>query len=250
VAHEQILKGFRNSVIAALAKFRETAEMDHAGLKGRFRELFVKDLLRPVLSNEFLAGSGVVVDYTGRTSREADVVIFDKFHIPAVLYNAEEGLFPIEGTYYYGEVKSKLTKNELSDAIEKFRAVRDFSSLPNAQGVGGIPSRFLFAWTSDLKGEGVEKELERYIETDELALIDPAASIICVVGKGYCSALRTPEGKLAWYKLGNADGIQEVVNFIGGVANSLIDFRMQRFGVKFGHYIIPDGVPQKLFDIG
>jgi hypothetical protein len=250
VAHDQILKGFRNSVTAALAKFRETAEMGHAGLKGRFREIFVKDLLRPVLSNEFLAGSGVVVDHTGLTSREADVIIFDKFHIPAVLYNAEEGLFPIEGTSYYGEVKSKLTTQELHDAVEKFRVVRKFSALPNHQGISVIPPRFLFAWTSDLKGEGIEKELERYIKIDELALVDPAATIICVVGKGYCSAIRTADGKTAWYKIGNADGVQEVVNFIGGVANSLIDLRMQKFGVRFGHYIIPDGVPQKLFEVG
>jgi hypothetical protein len=62
-----------------------------------------------------------------------------------------------------------------------------------------------------------------------------------VVGKGYCYAEPT-QGNVVWYKAaGEADGLQEVVNFIGGIANSLLDFRMKRFGTKFGHYIIPEG---------
>lgn len=91
--------------------------MDHAGLKGRFREIFFNDLLRPILSSDFIAGSGLVVDSRGGTSPEADVVIFDKFHVPAVLYKENEGLFPLEGVYYYGEIKSRLTKQELRDAV-------------------------------------------------------------------------------------------------------------------------------------
>jgi hypothetical protein len=103
MAHPQIQDRFRNSVTSALAKFKETAGLGHAGLKGRFREIFAGDLLEQVLSKDFVAGSGVVVDHTGGTSPEADIVVFDKFHIPAVLYSARDGLFPIEGVCYYGE---------------------------------------------------------------------------------------------------------------------------------------------------
>jgi hypothetical protein len=82
MTHEIIHSRFRNAVTAALAKFEETAKLDHAGLKGRFREIFAKDLLLPILSADFLAGSGLVVDSIGGTSRETDVAIFDRFHIP------------------------------------------------------------------------------------------------------------------------------------------------------------------------
>jgi hypothetical protein len=233
-----------------LAKFGETADLGHAGLKGRFREIFIADLLRDVLSSDFLAGSGLVIDHTGGTSQEADVVIFDKFHVPAVLYRENEGFFPIEGVYYYGEIKSKLTRAELLDSIQKFRTLRALKPLPNAQGQHHWPPRFLFAWSSDLKGEDIETELERYIDADESALKDPAATILCVVGKGYCCVIRDSDGTHHWCKIGATDGLQEVVNFVGGVANSLIDFRMQKFGVKFGHYIIPYGQPTKLRQIG
>jgi hypothetical protein len=122
--------------------------------------------------------------------------------------------------------------------------------LRNAQGRRPEPHRFLFAWSSDLKHGGIEEEFARYVETDDEALINPAATVLCVVGKGYCSAIRTPDGKRSWFKIGNADGVQEVVNFIGGIANSLIELRMHRFGVKFGHYVIPEADAVKLRDIG
>ena len=250
MAHELIRNRFRNAVAAAVAKYQETTNLNHSGLKGRFREIFVSDLLQPIFPSDFFAGSGVVVDHQGGTSREADVVIFDKFHIPAILYKTEEGYFPIEGTYYLGEIKSRLTKHELLDAIGKFRRVKDLYPLQNAQGRRPDPHRFLFAWSSDLKHGGIEEEFARYVETDELALTNPAATVICIVGKGYCSAIHTPDGKRSWFKIGSADGVQEVVNFIGGIANSLIELRMQRFGVKFGHYIIPEADAVKLRDIG
>jgi len=123
MAHDRIHERFRNSVVSALAKVNETAALDHAGLKGRFREVFTADLLKLVTSSDHIVGSGLVVDHTGGTSPEADVVIFDRFHIPAVLYNPSEGLFPIEGVSYYGEVKSKLTKSTLRDCIHKFQSV-------------------------------------------------------------------------------------------------------------------------------
>jgi len=185
------------------------------------------------------------VDSFGRTSPEADVVIFDKFHVPAVLYSDSKGLFPIEGVYYYGEIKSRLTRGELEDAVRKFRVVRSMQPLPNAQGQTWIGPRFLFAWSSDLKDGGIEEEFARYAELDEVAKTDPAATIICIVGKGYCYC-HQDVGEVTWFKVGAADGIQEVVNFVGGVANSLMEFRLNRFGTKFGNYIIPVGKPARL----
>lgn len=91
MTHPIVQARFRNSVSNAFKKFEETSKLEHAGLKGRFREIFFTDIIRPVLSNEFIAGSGLVIDHLGGTSREADVVIFDKFHIPAVLYKDSEG---------------------------------------------------------------------------------------------------------------------------------------------------------------
>jgi hypothetical protein len=249
MAHPQVQDRFRNSVINALAKFQETAAMNHAGLKGRFREIFASDLLDQVLSKDYVAGSGVVVDHTGGSSPEADVVVFDRFHIPAVLHSTRDGLFPIEGVCYYGEIKSRLTRATLIDSVRKFQDLLALQPLPNAQSQIFWPPRFIFAWSSDLKGAGIEKELHRYISTDNQALANPAATILCVVGKGYCCAIRTPDGKSAWYKVGEVDGVQEVVNFIGGVANSLVDLRMQRFGTKFGRYIIPFAKNVKLHEI-
>jgi hypothetical protein len=250
MAHDLIQSRFRNAVTAALSKFEETAKLDHAGLKGRIREIFVKDLLRPILSADFVAGSGLVVDSIGGTSREADVVIFDRFHVPAVLYKEDEGYFPIEGVCYYGEIKSKLTKPELRDALEKFRTFTALNPLLNAKGQKLWPPRFLFAWSSDLTGNDIESELDRYIDVDDAALTAPACSIFCIVGKGYCCVINEAGGSNGWYKIGKSDGLQEVVNFIGGVANSLVDFRMSRFGTKFGNYIIPYAQSVRLRDAG
>ncbi|MGY4478652.1 DUF6602 domain-containing protein [Bradyrhizobium sp. USDA 3364] len=250
MAHDQIRERFRNAVVSAIAKVGETVAIDHAGLKGRFREAFVGDLLKLVTNKEYIIGSGLAVDHTGKNSPEADVIIFDPFHVPAVLYAENEGLFPIEGVTYYGEVKSRLTKVTLRDCVRKFQSVAALQPLPNAQNQLFLPPRFIFAWSSDLKEEGIQAELERYIAVDEKALSDPAATILCVVGKGYCYAITSGDGKCAWYSVGVSDGIQEVVNFLGGIANSLVDRRLQRFGTKFGHYIIPVGIPVKMQEVG
>jgi hypothetical protein len=115
--------------------------------------------------------------------------------------------------------------------------------LLKAKGRKLFSARFLFSWSYDLTGNDIELELERYIDVDDAALTEPACSILCIVGKGYCCVASEAGGNYGWYKVGTSDGLQEVVNLIGGVANSLIGFRTRRFGTTFGPYIIPS-VPE------
>lgn len=95
-----------------------------------------------------------------------------------------------------------------------------------------------------------ESELDRYIDVDDAALTAPACTILCIVGKGYCCVVNEAGGRNGWYKIGKSDGVQEVVNFVGGIANSLVGFRMIRFGMKFGYYIIPYAQSVRLRDAG
>ena len=123
---------FVSRVRSALARADEIARIDHHGLAGRAREVFVKDLLRPVLPPYVELGSGKIADSEGHLSRETDVVIYSDATLPPLMIEAGFGVYPAEACIYAIEVKSTLTADQLRDAIAKHRDLRKLRYLPSA----------------------------------------------------------------------------------------------------------------------
>src|SRR5690242_19337114 len=75
--------------------------IQHMGLRGRFRELLIDNLLTPWLPPYAACGTGMVVDVNDhvRESTQDDIIVFDKSLVPSVLASpgAPEGLFPLDG---------------------------------------------------------------------------------------------------------------------------------------------------------
>jgi len=106
------------SIRRALDVAAEAAHLDHDGLRGRAREIFVNDMLTPLLYPTMGTCTGVVIDSEGRQSGQTDVIVFDRRIVPPLLVSASEGMIPAESVLFTIEVKSRLDYGELVKSVK------------------------------------------------------------------------------------------------------------------------------------
>ena len=102
----------------------------------------VRDQLEQILPRGLAVGSGCVIDTKGGTSRQMDVVLYERDICPVFCINnsPETTYYPCEGVIAVGEVKSVIGAKEIKDAFEKISSVkslqRDFNKrqLPKLKG--------------------------------------------------------------------------------------------------------------------
>ena len=95
-------------------------------LIGNAMEQPTRDSLSRLLPRGLAAGSGCIIDSEGRTSREIDVVIYERDFCPVFGVNnsPETTYYPCEGVLAVGEVKSTVGKSEFNDAVKKIESVK------------------------------------------------------------------------------------------------------------------------------
>jgi hypothetical protein len=113
-----LLKFFSKKVEDLLNLYEVTGDVDHRSEKGMLRELVLRKLFLYVLPPHFGVGTGLVVDAWGRQSRQTDLVVFDKRLLPPFLLEESRGIFPIDSVLCTIEVKSRLCRTDIDQAIE------------------------------------------------------------------------------------------------------------------------------------
>jgi len=103
---------------------RISNNIPHHGQRGEGREQILIELLREYLPGRFGVESGFVFDVHGNTSRQTDIIIYDKFVAPRFKISGEKYAYPCESVVAVGEVKTFLDKNELEDSITKLLAIQ------------------------------------------------------------------------------------------------------------------------------
>ena len=111
-------------------------------LVGDAMEQPVRDRLEQILPRGIAVGSGCAIDTKGGTSRQMDVVLYERDVCPVFCVNnsPETTYYPCEGVIAVGEVKSVIGSKEIRDAFEKISSVkslqRDFNKqqLPELEG--------------------------------------------------------------------------------------------------------------------
>src|ERR1041385_7181264 len=89
----------------------------HSGNKGTNAEQVLRDFLRHFLPPYNRVGHGEVIDQSGASSRQLDVVITNEYH-PYLNDLTAPSVFIVEGVSCAAEVKSVLTGDELERALE------------------------------------------------------------------------------------------------------------------------------------
>ena len=100
------------------------AAVEHAGIKGQAIEETVREFLRLYLPGSLDISTGVLLDSTGATSRQLDVIISDSAKTPIFYRAGDHRVIPVECAYAVIEVKARLDSTNLDDCIKNMKSVR------------------------------------------------------------------------------------------------------------------------------
>lgn len=114
----------RKCVSKIEADFNYSAEIDHNATKGLFREMIIKNILRPFLPGEYGISSGQAFDKDGTMSEQLDIVLYDALHSYIAPFSDDFIYFPCESVYGIIEVKSKLTTKTLCEAMCNIQSLK------------------------------------------------------------------------------------------------------------------------------
>ena len=93
---------------------------------GSAAEQPVRDQLEQILPRGIAVGEGFVIDSYGGTSRQQDVILYERDICPEFSINRtpQTTYYPCEGVIAVGEIKSSLDRDSLQDAFEKVASVK------------------------------------------------------------------------------------------------------------------------------
>ena len=91
----------------------------HPGEYGMYKEKLIANLFEFVLPKKYSYGTGFITNNNKEITSQCDIVLYDQKNAPFMEMNNNTRFFPQEVIYGIGEVKSKLTKNQLFDALIK-----------------------------------------------------------------------------------------------------------------------------------
>ena len=108
--------------------FNLSAEINHSGSKGAYRE----DAMRMFLADgrlpgRFGIGKGEIVGPARNVSRESDLIIYDELDGLSLIYGEATQVYPIECVAGTVEVKSTLNKTKFLEALENIKSVKDLT---------------------------------------------------------------------------------------------------------------------------
>lgn len=95
----------------------------HNGEFGMYRERIVAELLGPLLPKRLSIGTGFIVTKNNNISTQCDLIIYDNTTTP-VFENYDQRFFPVESVVGVVEVKSKMSKSQVSDALIKLTEIK------------------------------------------------------------------------------------------------------------------------------
>lgn len=230
------------NISQALSAATAIKKIDHPGLTGKLREIFISNIIRPFLPSNIGVGTGkIITAYDNQKSNEQDVIIFEKGIMPPILLGENIGLFPFESVLFVIEVKSKLTATELKHTHNNATTLLNFKHLPADYDKTGKPIPFeegsikspnycLFAYESTTQ----QDESIRYdkIRRNE----KPAIRMICVANKGFWAL--NPNDEKNWIKSKQKQKHDEIACFLSMIINSYKIIAKSKGNPFFGNYII------------
>jgi hypothetical protein len=104
--------------------------------RGPGRERAVREFLEERLPGRYGVGEGIVVDAHGGQSEQCDVVIYDRERMPVLSTEQSLKIWPYEGVYAVVQVKSRLTRTALEEAVSNIAAFKQLKREESAF-VGG-----------------------------------------------------------------------------------------------------------------
>ena len=233
-----------SQIALAMGRAKDAGELIHKGLRGRAREIFIRDLLRPFINPNFEICTGVVVDSKGRQSNQIDIIIYDKSLLPPIMLTAEEGIIPCESTLATIEIKSKLTSEELQKSVVNARSVKAlrpeyYEPIPTTEQKSSILC-CVFSYKSARKPENESRTMQKYareqnkINSDQVVHIPISASCIGNSAFTYCNWHDPNDPRKQTFDLVTN---RPLATFLSFLSDSTTYQRAQRSPMFSAHYL-------------
>jgi hypothetical protein len=155
------------------------SQIKHLGERGGEREAALGSFLKAYLPGRYAISDGEIVDGTGQTSRQCDLVIYDHLNCPLLLAGKGYRVFPAEPVFAVIEVKSVLTAGRLKDAVEKIRSVKEIKR--DNGSIAGILFAYKSGWQND---EPILKIASKLGELNKDLLPHQYTDLLCVLDSG------------------------------------------------------------------
>ena len=109
-----------------ISSFARAGQATSPGLIGSAREIPTRKKLEHLLPEGIAVGSGCVIDSHGGTSRQKDIVLYERHLCPEYLINDDPATayYPCEGVIAVGEIKSRMASPDLEDTFAKIASVK------------------------------------------------------------------------------------------------------------------------------
>jgi hypothetical protein len=120
-----------------------TESITHPGTLGDVNEQYFIDFLRKYLPHRYAIDKAIVIDSTGNTSDQIDIVIFDRQYTPTLLDQESHRYVPSEAVYAVFEAKPTINKACVKYASSKAQSVRKLTrtSVPIQHAGGQFPAK-------------------------------------------------------------------------------------------------------------
>jgi len=173
--------------------FEITGHHNHMPTRGTAREGVLEEFLsQGRLPPKYGLGAGEVVGRVRDVSRQCDLIVYDKMDGLSLLYNKHSQIYPIDCVYGIIEVKSRLSKSELIDSLDKIKAFKKMSpsgGIAEYLGAGfnvvrarPKPFGIVFAYALDRNSlDSLYENLKEW-ESENPANLWP--NYVCVLGEG------------------------------------------------------------------
>ncbi len=126
-----------------IASFAGAGLATSAGLVGSAREVPTRKRLQTLLPKGIAVGSGCVIDSYGGTSRQMDIVLYEKHLCPVYSINDDPATtyYPCEGVIAIGEIKSRMASADLEDTFAKIASAKKLRRYALRSSEGSVPFR-------------------------------------------------------------------------------------------------------------
>lgn len=138
-----------------ISSFARAGQATSPGLIGSAREVPTRRRLEHLLPEGVAVGSGCVIDSHGGTSRQMDIVLYERHLCPEYQINDDPAAtyYPCEGVIAVGEIKSRMASTDLEDTFAKIASAKKLRRFAqrSADGLGleaSVPFRSYGASTS------------------------------------------------------------------------------------------------------
>lgn len=156
-AYQAVSSFFESAAQQLLVGAQQNATLDNPTAVGSEREASIRSTLVRLLpsSCEVLRG-GYLFDFEGNASRQIDIIVLSGSTPRFVVPHDGQAFAPIEGTIAACEVKSRLDKERLTQALENFaalpvlqrpeKALAPYIKEPDAEFWWDVPYKVIFAF--------------------------------------------------------------------------------------------------------